>query len=134
MSYDPIVHHMVKVPDKETWVIGRVTPLTRLGHYGEVVILQAGKFWSDGGPELELADLPGWVYDAMSKMSPAALKEVGFAACPVPPQGTAIPVEVAPQQQMWTCPQCEKPMDISAKDAHVAKHNRRRGFSDQLRV
>lgn len=78
MSFIPVVHHMTKKAEGQGYRITAITPITRLSSYGEIVQLQGGAFYDAGGKPLEI--IPGWAYDEMRKMSPAALKEAGFSA------------------------------------------------------
>lgn len=83
-TFSPVVHHMTKLAGQQGYRITAVTPLTRLSNLGEVVLLQHGQFWDAGGNALKT--LPAWAYAEMRKMSPAALKEVGFAEAPEQPK------------------------------------------------
>lgn len=83
-AFSQVVHHMTKLPGQQGYRITAVTPLTRLSNLGETVLLQHGQFWDAGGNPLKT--LPSWVFAEMRKMSPAALKEVGFSEVPATPK------------------------------------------------
>jgi len=83
MAFTQVVHHMTKSEGSNSYRITRITPVTRLSESGEVVLLQGGRILDAGGAPLESP--PAWAYAAMSKMSAAALKEVGFNAVPEKP-------------------------------------------------
>lgn len=62
------------------------TPFLRLGapsssgHAGEVVYLQHGFVYGEGGAPYEVEDLPDWFHDALAALTPQARQDVGFTA------------------------------------------------------
>lgn len=60
------------------------TPFLRLGapsssgHAGEVVFLQHGYVYGEGGDPYEVEDLPDWFADALAALTPQARHDVGF--------------------------------------------------------
>lgn len=133
-SYSPITHHMSKVDGSNMYAVTRVTPTIRMAVYGESVLLQNGRVWDDAGKELKPDDYPGWLYTEMGKLTPAALREAGFE-CSLKPQGAVEESRIPPTTMgtaSWQCPDCSKVMDERSKEAHIAKHNRRRAPDNQL--
>ena len=62
------------------------TPFLRLGapsgsgHAGEVVYLQHGYVYGEGGDPYAARDLPDWFQDALAALTPQARLDVGFTA------------------------------------------------------
>ena len=62
------------------------TPFLRLGapaasgHSGEVVYLQHGYVYGEGGDPYAVEDLPDWFTDALAALTPKARHDVGFTA------------------------------------------------------
>jgi hypothetical protein len=55
-------------------------PYTRLIEEGEApVIIQSGQFWTDGGDKILEEDVPKWVWKALGKKVPGALKTLGLS-------------------------------------------------------
>ena len=129
MTFSHITHHMGKTPDTQNHKVVRVTPIVRLGYMGEIVLLQGGRVFSDDGEEMAL---PGWAYEAMSRLTPTALKEAGFEAVPTPPKGLDTTMPDAKAPAMFTCPACSKVMEDGNRVPHLAKHNKHLGPNDQL--
>ena len=130
MSFDPITHHMTKIAESQQHAITRVTPIVRLGNSGSIVCLQGGGIYSEDGTEVKEPE--GWVYEAMGKMSPAALQSVGFSKAPERPSTVAAAPPEPAGPVMWSCPDCNKIMDERNKTAHIAKHNRHLGAANQI--
>lgn len=86
-KFSAVVHHMNKDPETNRYRVTHITPLTRLSANGEVVMLQSGAFFDAGGVEIKSVDVPVWALKEMAKMTPKALKEVGFEE-PVKPQAS----------------------------------------------
>lgn len=105
------------------------TPFLRLGapgvsgHSGEVVYLQHGYVYGEGGDPYDVEDLPAWFADALAALTPQARVDVGFTAdrvqwytgtdadhdpgsasragvWPSPPE-TVAPVPVLPSSPTW---------------------------------
>lgn len=129
MTFSHITHHMGKSSDTNNHKIVRVTPIVRLGYMGEVVNLQGGQVFSSDGVEMAL---PGWAYEAMSRLTPTALKEAGFDRVPEPPKGTDTAMPDATAPALWTCPACAKVMEDGNRIPHIAKHNKHLGAAEQL--
>ena len=68
MPFSHVTHHMEKIPGSDMSAVSRVTPIVRICSYGEAVNIQGGQFWTDAG--LRIDNPPGWVYDALSSMTP----------------------------------------------------------------
>src|SRR5262245_16508408 len=72
--------------DDGTRTLVSYTPFLRLGapgasgHAGEVVYLQQGYVYGEGGDVYEVADLPEWFADALAALTPQARHDVGFTA------------------------------------------------------
>ena len=129
MSFTHVTHHMGKQADSQNYKIVRTTPIVRLGYMSEVVFLQGGRSFSADGEEMVL---PGWAYEAMSRLTAASLKEAGYESVPTPPKGTdtTMPDAVAPK--LFTCPACAKVMQDDNRIPHLAKHNKHLGPENQL--
>lgn len=62
------------------------TPFLRMGapsssgHSGEVVYLQHGYVYGEGGDPYDVEDLPAWFPDALAALTPQARDDVGFTA------------------------------------------------------
>lgn len=129
MTFSHVTHHMGKNPDNLRYQVVRTTPIVRLNFMSEVVLLQGGRVFSGDGTEMKL---PGWAYEAMSRLTPATLKEAGFDAVPEPPKGLDTTMTDALAPAMWTCPACAKTMQDDNRIPHVAKHNKHLGPGEQL--
>lgn len=89
------------------------------------VYVQGGKFYGEGGPELDA--LPAGLEAELDKLSPAVRAEVGLKDTPSRPTQPALPKPDA----MWTCPDAaacgqKMPISIRKKGIHVARFHRRR--------
>lgn len=117
MSLDPIVHHMTKAADAQAYAykVTRITPITRLGCMGEAILLQGGQVFDEGGEVI--ANPPGWFYEQIARLSPAALKEAGFTEAPARPTSA---VDV--QSTLIQCPECHKLLEPSDLRNHMFKH------------
>lgn len=118
-TFSHITHHMGKL-DNGMYAVKRITPIVRLGFGSEVVFLQSGNFYDASGVVYTDETLPGWVLGEMTKLSDAALADVGFKR----PEAKPSPqpnVEVI----IWKCPECHKEMDERNKEPHLAKHARK---------
>lgn len=129
MTFSHVTHHMGKTPETQNHKVVRVTPIVRLGYMGEVVLLQGGRSFSDDGEELAL---PGWAYEAMARLTPAALKEAGYDALPEAPKGLDTSMTDAKAPALFTCPVCAKVMQDDNRVPHLAKHNKHLGPAEQL--
>lgn len=122
-TFSHITHHMGKL-DNGMYAVKRVTPIVRLGSSSESVYLQQGNFYDASGVVLEPESLPGWVGIEMRKMSPAALKDVGFEEVPSTLSGKLQTSQSQSLVAEWQCPECGKMMDERNKEPHLAKHAR----------
>lgn len=101
-SFPHVVHHTSKIPDTDTYAVTRITPIVRISCPNGSVYLQSGKVLSGGGDVVK--DLPAWFYEEVAKLTPNALREVGFAECPTPSTtATVVPASlsglIAPAQE-----------------------------------
>lgn len=131
MSFSHVTHHMGRIPETQQSKVIRTTPIIRLGNYGDVVLLQGGRFFYDNGEEVK--DLPGWVYGAMERLTPAALKEAGFSELPKAAPGIDTRLIEPTAAKEWTCPVCTKSMPEDNKIPHIAKHNKHLGPNEQMK-
>jgi hypothetical protein len=80
------VHKYEEDRDGGTRTLIEYTPFLRLGapsssgHSGEVVYLQRGHVYGEGGDVYEVEDLPAWFPDALGALTPKARHDVGFTA------------------------------------------------------
>jgi hypothetical protein len=115
------VHKYEEDRDGGTRTLIEYTPFLRLGapsssgHSGEVVYLQRGHVYGEGGDVYEVEDLPAWFPDALGALTPKARQDVGFTADRVqwytggggrddvwPSSGeTVAPVPVLPSSPTW---------------------------------
>jgi hypothetical protein len=78
------VHRYEEDRDGGTRTLIEYTPFLRLGapsssgHSGEVVYLQRGHVYGEGGDVYEVEDLPAWFSDALGALTPKARQDVGF--------------------------------------------------------
>lgn len=56
-----------------------VEPYLRLSREGQIVFLQNGEIWSEGGQRIADDDLPEWFDEELAKCNIEVLHEVGFA-------------------------------------------------------
>jgi hypothetical protein len=57
----------------------RSQPYTRLNAgEGPPVFIQAGQFFSEGGPVLKPDEVPDWLDEEIARMTPGARQEVGL--------------------------------------------------------
>lgn len=129
MSFSHITHHMGKNAESLQYKVVRTTPIVRLGYMSEVVFLQGGRSFSADGEEMEL---PGWAYEAMSRLTATSLKEAGYDAVPTPPKGTDTSMPDTKPPKTFTCPACAKVMQDDNRIPHLAKHNKHLGPDNQL--
>lgn len=120
MSFSKITHHMSRIAETQQYKINRITPIIKLSQYSESIFLQGGFFYSDDGQSIPTSKLPGWVFSAMSSLTPAALASAGFKEVPKPDSSQLSAPSLAPG--MWQCPECAKTMDERNREAHLAKH------------
>jgi len=80
------VHKYEEDRDGGTRTLIEYTPFLRLGapsssgHAGEVLYLQHGYVYGEGGDVYEVEDLPAWFPDALGALTAAARHDVGFTA------------------------------------------------------
>lgn len=72
------VHVVEKVPNKNEYRLKEIHPVVRLSSGEEVVFIQDGTVYDAGGNVLEEDTRPGWFISEVGKMTPTALREVGF--------------------------------------------------------
>ena len=80
------VHEYEENRQDGTRTLVSYTPFLRLGapgvsgHSGEVVYLQHGYVYGEGGDPYDARDLPTWFADALAALTPQARHDVGFTA------------------------------------------------------
>jgi hypothetical protein len=80
------VHKYEEDRDGGTRTLLEYTPFLRLGapsasgHSGEVLYLQHGYVYGEGGDVYEVEDLPVWFSAALAALTPKARHDVGFTA------------------------------------------------------
>lgn len=70
------VHVIDKVPGTNNFRLTKVQPAMRLCENGEIVWIQRGKLFDDGGQQMDEA--PEWFAKVVQKCSVSALAEVGY--------------------------------------------------------
>jgi hypothetical protein len=80
MSFTLKVHDYKRRRDGNQAVLVRVQPYVRLknGEESPPIFVQSGKFWAEGGDEIDEDDLPDWVAGEIAKMSKTAKREAGL--------------------------------------------------------
>ena len=72
------VHILEKIQGSMQFRLTRTQPAMRLARKDEVVFLQRGVFFDQGGHPIEKNALPGWLPDELKMCNPAVLKECGY--------------------------------------------------------
>lgn len=72
------VHVFEKIPGKGEFRLKEIHPAIRIAREEQVLFLQDGTVYDASGRVMDLKDLPGWFKEELHKMTPAALREVGF--------------------------------------------------------
>lgn len=84
MSFTLRVHTYEMNPQTAERELVEYRPLLRLGcssadgYSGEIVYLQGGCVYGEGGAQYQPEDLPAWVAGALAAVNPQALADVGF--------------------------------------------------------
>ena len=84
MAFTLRVHEYQVNPQTAERELVEYRPLLRLGcsspdgYSGEIVYLQGGCVYGEGGAAYEPADLPAWFAGALAAVNPQALADVGF--------------------------------------------------------
>lgn len=78
------VHEYTRHEGSNRMVLVKANPYTRMVKEGDTpVLVQKGRFYSDGGASMDHADVPSWARKRINESwTPAARKEVGL-----PPEG-----------------------------------------------
>lgn len=73
------VHELQKRPGTDHLIVTRVNPYIRFVQEGHPpVIIQKGRFYSDGGQPIDREQLPDWVEKRVKGLSPEAKAKVGL--------------------------------------------------------
>lgn len=72
------VHVLEKIPGSLQFRLTKTNPAMRLARKDDVVYLQGGKVFDQGGNLLAKEKQPGWLADEMKTCNPVALRECGF--------------------------------------------------------
>lgn len=73
------VHVLEKIPGTAMFRLGRTQPALRLCRKDEVVYIQKGMLFDQGGNPLSKDQTPGWLADELKSVNPAVLKECGYS-------------------------------------------------------
>ncbi len=72
------VHVYEKLPGRQAFRLAKTQPAMRLASGADIVWIQGGKLFDDGGEPL--AKVPGWFAEEVKKINPQALAETGYKA------------------------------------------------------
>lgn len=128
--------HKLKVVKGQA-VVDKIVPYVRMSHGDTYIYLQAGKIYTGSNePPLDLADVPGWVWERMKTMNPVVLKQVGW----FDQMNDALeevgeePIEPKVKQKdlgRWTCKTCGEEMEKRHQLAHTMRHRRDEKAAEQ---